>query len=224
MGNRTFSTFQDNLIFELGERTDIDSRVDDWINTAYMTLTCKSLFPELRQPFIFPELETSTSSDTTDGTAYISAPTDALFVRTCWDSTSDKKLTKIALRDYWDKTGRADTDSEGAPTEWVRHGSYIYLSPTPDDTYSITVYYRKRPTALSEDADTTVIGAEWDEIIQRLAKVQSLIRFGEYDKVAPERQELNALIKDLIYTQGQEELDREDRRIPHPAWIADDNY
>ena len=220
MGDRTFSTFQDNLTFELGERSDISTYVDDWINTAYMTLTTKSRFPELRLNYVFPELETDTTSDTTDGTAYISKPTDCLFVRTLWDSDSDTKLIKIAWHDYLEKPGRADTDAEGAPTKWCTHGSNIYLYPTPDDTYTMYIYYRKRVAALSNDADTTAIGAEWDEVIQRLAKVQSLMRFGEYEYANQERTELTSMIKDIVGLYRQEELDRDDIRKPHPAYAT----
>lgn len=221
MGDKQFSVFQSDLTTNLGERGDISSKADDWINTAYMTLVTQSRLygVNVRKRFYFPELETvSSSTDTTDGTAYISTPSDCLIVRAVWDSTNDNMLTKVSWRDYLSRTGRADSDAEGIPQDYCRNGSRIYLGPTPDDAYAMYVYHRKRVTLMSDDDDTTDIGTEWDEVIVKLATVQSLLRLKDYEAYKIEKAELISMIQGVIDIYEQEELDRRDIRKPDPAY------
>ena len=104
MGTKSFATFQAELLVELGNRTDLTSYKDDWINAAYIDFCTRKEFWGLRFPknFTFPELDVVGSSiNTVDGTAYIAAPTDTVFIYSLWDSTSDRKLTRMAsIREY----------------------------------------------------------------------------------------------------------------------------
>jgi len=221
MGVKKFSEFKDELKFELGRPNDtsLDSYTGGWINTAYIQLTTRNKFWTINKRFYFPELEVSTSDDTTDGQAYIDVPSGCLVIRTLWDSTSDIKLTKISWLDYVNKTGRADSSSEGAPTKWCRQGDYIYLNPTPDGTYTIYIYYRKIPTLLSANDDTTAIGTEWDEPILQLAVMQSHMRLGEFDKAEVKKKEWLETVGSLVGVYEQEKFDREDIRKPSIAYL-----
>ncbi len=189
MGIKTFTVFKDDLGLALGERTDTDvtTRIGGWINTAYVTLTTKSKIPETNKNLSFPDLDTDTgiegdAQETADGKKYVLAPANCLYIQNVEDTTSDIRLTKIAWRDYIDTTGRNTVGSRGAPTQYCRRGvnsvkkKYVYLLATPDGAYGVTVYYRKRVTVLSADDDTTIVGAEWDEIILQLAVAQSLMK------------------------------------------------
>lgn len=221
MGTKTYSEFQSELLFELGRPNDdsLDSYKGNFINTAYMTLTTQNKILGIPRTFYFPELEVSEAKSTSDGVAYISVPSDCLVVRTLWDSSNDIKLTKISWRKYIGYTGRANADSEGKSTEWVRRGSYVYLYSTPDDTYNITVYYRKRPTALSDSDDTIAIGAEWDEPVLQLAVIQSHMRLGEFEKADKKKGEWVVNVIGILGLYDQEEFDREDVRKPHIAYL-----
>jgi len=225
MGVKKFSEFKDELKFELGRPNDdsLDSYTGGWINTAYIQLTTRNKFWTINRGFYFPELEVSTDDDTTDGQAYIDVPSGCLVIRTLWDSTSDVKLTKISWREYINKTGRADSSSEGAPTKWCRQGDYIYLNPTPDGTYTIYIYYRKIPTLLSDNDDTTAIGTEWDEPILQLAVIQSHMRLGEFDKAEVKKKEWLETVGSLVGIYDQEKFDREDIRKPSIAYL-DNKY
>ena len=192
-----FAVFQSNLVLEFGNRTDLGSYTDGWINTAYTDFCSRTEFWGLKFPqaFTFPELDVpATPVNTVAGTAYIAAPSDCLFIHSVWDGTNDRKLTRIpSVRKYVEKTGRATTASRGKPTEWIRFAndsgvSRIYLYPTPDAVYALTAYYRKRP-ALLTGTGTTEIGAEWDEPILKLAVIQSLMRLHDYEKAAIEKKE-----------------------------------
>ena len=182
----TYAKFKTYLKFICGNREDVESIGGDnmygvWINSAYKQLTTSYRFWDLQRNFRFPELETSTSSNTTDGTAYISVPSDNFVPLYLYDSTNDRFLDYIRPKEYFEYTDRSDTDNEGEPTEWTWTGSYFYLHPTPDDTYAISVHYREVPEALSASTDTTTIGDIWDKPILWLAAYEAKMMLREFD-------------------------------------------
>lgn len=185
MGDLNFGEMKLRLRFELGERGALSLPVDwyaKFINMAYLTLTTRKYLFGIKKKFFFPELETSGEATTTDGQAYIDIPTGALVVRGIWDSTNDIMLSWISKEEYWKRSGRADVNAKGTPTEYTRYGTKIYLYPTPNSSsINLTVYYKKRPTALVLDTDKTEIGAEWDEPIIKLAAIQAMMKLKEYD-------------------------------------------
>lgn len=222
MGAKTLATFRSDLLLELGNRQDVtESTQTQWINSSYADLCTRDTFWGLRVPlkFLFPELNTSTTKNTTAYRAYIDVPTDCLVTATIHDTSNDVKLKNIAWRDYVRKTGRDDSGEADKPTLWVRYGSYYYLYPTPDSTYVMTVYYRKRPAALSATTDTTAIGAEWDEVILKLAVIQSLMRLKDYEKAEVEKKEWLDVVASKISIYRQEMGDRGDYMKPDPAYF-----
>jgi len=226
MGTYTYSTFQSNLTFELHKRDDISAYVGNWINAAYLDLTTRDRFWDLKvpQPIVFPELCTSSASTTTDGRAYISLPTDCLYPITIHDATSDKRLHNMTWRAYIEKTDRADTTAESQLDKWVRYGGYIYLYPTPDASYSLTTYYYKRPALLSASGDVTAIGEEWDEPILKLAVWQGLMRLKDYEKAALEKAEWVAMLAGKLGAYKKQELDREEFLKPDYAYLQGFEY
>ena len=211
MGDKAFSTFQTDLKLELGQIDNLDTYLDDWVNDAYIDFCTRTAFWKLKFPTIrmFPELNSSDTADTVDGTAYVSTPTDAIQVYTVWDSTNDSKLTQIGWTEYISDTGRADTDSEGKPQYWTRYGGYIYLYPTPDDAYTLYIYYRARPSAMSGDDDTTDIATEWDEPILKLAVIKGMLKLKRYEDYKIEKAEWLDMMAGKIGFYADDRLDSE---------------
>jgi hypothetical protein len=213
MGEYTFSEFKDYLQLRLGERDDIESKggvnfLEVWVNAAYRKLAARNyFFGGIKMSFEFPELYTSTSSNTTDGIEYVSTPSDCLYVTEIYDSTNDRKLDRIDWKSYIGYTDRSDTSAEGEPTHWIRRGSNIYLHPTPDDTYSMTIHYQKIPAELSDASDTTVLGDEWDTPILELACYTAHIALGEYDKADRAKAEFMDQVQSLIGIYNREKQD-----------------
>ena len=227
MANKIFSLFQSDLEFSLGRPSgDLGTYVDNWINTAYMTIATKQrhTHSKTRKQYeiYFPQLETIGSVNTVDGTATVAVPADCLYIRTVHDSTSDVKLTSMdTWEDYVAKTGRADTDQEAAPTEWVRHASTVYLYPTPDAVYAMKIWYRKRPAALTAAGDQTVLGEEWDEPIQLLATAQSFMRMREFDNAKIFRTEFDEMMDDLCEVYFKEHDDKQSTRYISTSYLSD---
>jgi len=223
-GDKTFAEMVDEVELALGQRTDIATVAGEVVNDAYLRITCSNEFFDQRKNSYFPSLEIqSAATNTSDGTAYISTPTDCLFIRSVWDSTSDLKLNKISLMDYLGRSGRATATAEGAPTQWVRRADatkgndYIYLYPTPDATYAMVIYYRARPAKLT-GTGTTVIGMEWDEAIVSLAISTMARRLQMYDTAEIFEKEFNGIVTGLLGLYDNEDLDKQDYRRVDEAY------
>jgi len=209
----SFDDFRNYLKFELGQRTDLESPVNyytAWINAAYISLTTRDKLFGMNKSFWFPQLETSGTAMTTAGVAYVLTPEDALVIRRIWNTTDDAYLKPITKDEYYKRLSKVTTASRGTPTEYVRLGTNIYLSPTPDDsTTSLVIYYRMVPAVLGASTDVTVLGAEWDEPILKLAVIQTHQRLKEYDLAELEKK---AWVEDVLGLMGiynQEERARE---------------
>lgn len=220
MGTKTFTQFRDQLKLEIYQRDDLESPTNYysiWINQAYIALVT-------RKDLYFPELEKDASATTTDGTAYVESPAYTLFIRTVFDDDNTTKLNKISWLDYIKKTDRATSTAESKPHFWTRAGGgstrgRIYLYPTPDDAYDLTIYHRARPARLSAASSTTEIGEEWDEIILKMAVWQTLMRLKEYDKAKEEKEMVDSMIRDLRGVYDRENIDIHRVLQPHPGYL-----
>ena len=191
MGALSFDALKDLLKFRSGNNAALEAATPGstaynlfgiWTNSAYRQLCTQDNILGLPKKLYFPQLHTSTTKTTTDGTAYVTAPTDLLYVEDIYDTTHNLSLDQISWEKYAEYTDRTTAASEGDPTEWTRRGTYLYLHPTPQTTGdTLTIYYKKLVADLSGTA-TTDIGAEWDDVIIELATYKMYIWLSEFDK------------------------------------------
>ena len=210
MGDRTITQFEADVKIGLGGRDDLDDYITRWVNTAYLTLTTKKRIPGMRRTIFFPELEVKDESQSwVDGSYRLSVPDGALIVRGIWDRTNDNKLKRFpSIREYWKKTDRESTSSEGEPNKWIRHEGYLYTYPQSDNSYNATIYNRKRPTGLEADVqDVTEIGPEWDEAVYLLAMVQIHEKLGEFDRSEYKAKKFIEYVHDIIGIYDEESKD-----------------
>jgi len=210
MGTYTFDNFRTYLKLELGQRKDIESPTNYysvWINAAYLSLTTRDKLFGMNKSFWFPQLETSGTATTTAGVAYVLTPDDALVIRRIWNTTDDAYLKPITKDEYYKRLSKATTTSRGTPTEYVRLGTSIYLSPTPDDsTTALTIYYRMVPAVLEDADDVTVLGPEWDEPILELAVILAHLKLpGERDVAEEKKKAWTEDVLGLMGIYNQEE-------------------
>jgi hypothetical protein len=212
LGTYTFDNFRDYLKLELGQRTDLETPTNyysAWVNSAYLGLTTRDRFFDMKKSFWFPQLETSGTATTTAGTAYVLTPTDALVVRRIWNTTNDAYLQPMTKDEYYKKLSKATTAARGTPTRYVRLGANIYLDPTPSAATALTIYYRMVPAVLVEATDVTVLGAEWDDPLLNLAVIQSHMRLKEFDFAELKRKAWVDDVTNLINIYHQEERGNE---------------
>jgi len=220
MGDRTLSEFRTNLSYGLGNRGVVDggdiaaSTLTSWINSAYVKITSKERLSSGKK-LVFPELEAvDASQSTADGTPTLSMPSNCLVMKHVYDYTNDALLSYVDWRSYLEYTDRHDTGAENVPDEWTRYGTSLYLHPTPAAAYGTYLYYRKRPASMAGDEEKTVIGAEWDDIIERQAIVDSLMRLKRYDEAKNEASELQTMLDELADIYLQEQKSRDLRVVP----------
>ena len=225
MGDWGLNSFAKYLKFQLGQRTDLAAATDDaeslyetWTNLAYRELTMGRKLIGQEYNFRFPQIETSGTDDTADGPAYVDVPTGCIYIEDVYDETNDRWLEPIPHREYVKYTDRSDTSAEGKPTEWVRRGSYVYLHPTPDAIYSLRIYYAPLVANLT-GTGTTLIGAEWDEIILQLALLKGLRWTKEYETLAVEAKTLGALLDQMAGIYKKEELGRDQFMRPSITYL-----
>jgi hypothetical protein len=230
LGLKTFAELSADLKTELGEWSPDTEKYGDWINDAYLTITTMRYFLDRngrRRSVYFPELgDMSSEAVDSDNThSYISVPSSAFIIEAVHDYTNDVKLTRLtSWREYIGKTGRFDSDSTAPATHYIRRGTYIYLYPTPDDSDTYYIYYRRRPEKLVGSTTPTIIGAEWDYPIVKLAKLQSLLRLKDYESYKFEKEEYQELMMERIGAYDDEKLDREDSLAPNSSYTDRDNY
>jgi len=228
MGERTFTEMQTDLKLELGNRDDTivtSARLGDWINQAYIQLTCAKRIFEIKKRLYFPELEVfDWSKSTANTTKTISIPTGCIVIRHIKMSSGgdNKPLVRMTEKKYWDYI--PNTSGYGEPTHWVRYNNQIYLYPTPDATYKMRIAYKKRPTLLSSGDDLTAIGDEWDDPIVQLAVIRSHLRIGEIDKANAKRSYFNEAVSNIVELYFEEELALDGRITPTFELTNKENY
>ncbi len=225
MGTYTLSNFQTYLKLRFGGNDQLDA------STNYYTIFTNEAYRKVytmdvcrgRKVYI-PELETTGSAATVDGTAYVSVPSDCLQIMEVFDETNDTRLSWLAHPEYVSREDRGDTTAEGKPTHWIRSGERIYLYPTPDDAYTLTVHYRKRPTELSSASDVTDLGKEWDSIVLEYAHGIGRNWTGEPEKAKFSLELGDEMTFNMMGIYAREEKARRERLSLNSAWNDKDTY
>jgi hypothetical protein len=216
MGSYSFADLKNYLKLRFGNADSFDSYYGVWVNSAYTQLCTRDIVGKRR--IEIPELETITTAATVDGTAYVSVPTDCLVIKEIYDTTNNKHLDWIAWGAYIAKTDRATATAENKPDYWIRSGGRIYLYPTPDAAYTLSISYRKRPAALSGDSDVTILGQEWDDVILEMAHYIGRNWVGEMEKAEFSRKLADEMINNIMDIYNREEKARRESVRPDPSF------
>ena len=137
-----------------------DTELKRWINRASMDLAESARLAAA----------TSTTVTTVSGTEKYNLPSDFGAVRQVElvDASNSNDFTEldamsIDLRE----------DDTGEPTGYYVEDDDLYVIPKPDGVYSLRVWYVKRGTTLSADADTPIIPTEFHDLIVLFAVSQA---------------------------------------------------
>lgn len=163
------------------------------INDAYF---------EVARKFRHRRMQSDTTVSTTSGTNEYALPSDYFWMRVVRDETNNENLLSKSL-------GFIQSRNDGVnsqPLYWATEDYNIILSPTPDDTYTIRLWYFARPARLVAPADKSVFEDEWDEIIKRGAEAKAFYLMGEYDRQIHAKNLQRSLMNDIQETQVLEKL------------------
>lgn len=153
------------------DRTDLNTKIENWINDTRLDLA-------LKYNFRFLYVEASTTTEV--GSARYSLPSDYLGHLVVW--ATGKKLMRVSPREF-DELTLTDSDSEaqprqlpleagtsvtttsigGYPDYYVERGMEIDLYPTPDGEYDLTLKYYAQP----EEYETGTGGDAEEDYLMR---------------------------------------------------------
>lgn len=195
----TFDAIKNEVKKRLGNRQDIDDRLNMWINDAYFELLME---PE----YTFFELDTIHLFDTeADRREYdLSLVAQLWFILMVRDLTNEREIRKTSVK-YLDRISL----TTGQPIRYARFADTLILDPTPDDVYSIRIRFRYRPNELVS-GEMPLINREWDEVIVGLSTIKGYEALEQPEKAAAARNLLQPL---LDMRKDQEVLEDEDSEI-----------
>ena len=239
MGVLTFEELTSYTKFQIGGRRDVESATDEsanlhgvWVNFAYKALCNQNRFHGLRINYTFPELMIdNTGTNTTAGTTYVDTPATILGTpHEVFDETSNVHLKWRPWSWYVDKTDRDTEASRGNPKYWTIYGAgatagtkRMYLYSTPDNTYSIYIYFRKKALTLT-GTSVTLIGEEWDQIILQMAVCEGYKWLREWSNYDKELAIVQEAIAGIIGHEQVSELARKETIQPSSAYSQLDYY
>jgi hypothetical protein len=149
MGTMTLTQLENEIRYNLGGRTDLDSRLVTFINWSQAAIAGQGRFRELS----VYTYGTYTVADQD----YITVPsgTRNLLAAVLHDGTNSRKLKYLPLRKFYKLIPKPDEYTTDRPTHYTTLGSTLKLYRVPDDAYEIYFYREKWPTALASASDTT---------------------------------------------------------------------
>jgi len=164
-----FLTLQQHVKRNLGNRTDVDTLIKEWINSAYLDVVTTGKFPEARRfdPLPIPQLDGTDTFYTSASDPSFTLPSDMLFIVSLRDLTNNTPIKQRGIR--WLDRYRSTT--EGPPERYAQYGREVYWDPVPDASYQIQRRGRKKVvgTSLINNTDTPIIGEEYHIALEEAA-------------------------------------------------------
>jgi hypothetical protein len=153
----TLATIRTQIQKEIGDRTDINTVIDDQVNFALYEIT---------STFHIREMEAETTITGVSGTASYSLPSDCHAVIEIWDETNDEPLEEARVNAF-DAKNESDT---GLCTKWARYANNVILfDDVSDGTQTFGLRYYKRPATLDTDASNHTLPNTFERGIRLLA-------------------------------------------------------
>ena len=167
MGVMTRLEMQNEIADNVG-RSDLGTEIAIWLYRAVLDLGTYHKFYENRK---------NATVSLTTGNSSATAPTDLIKpVRMEYDDSSTISVLRfkdlIYVRENFSHT-------PGLPDFFGREGGNFLFNKEADDDYSLTLYYRFRPTDFTGDASTSPYGGEWDEALLLWATSRAFKRIRE---------------------------------------------
>ena len=144
------------------DRSDLDTRIDGWVNDTRLDLALK---------YNFRYLYAESTAPTTVGTARYALPADYLGHLVLWCGA--KKLMRVSQREF-DELTLTDVDADASPRQlpleggssvtttsiagppdyYIERGMEVDLYPTPDAVYTLTLRYYAQPATWTVGSST----------------------------------------------------------------------
>jgi hypothetical protein len=177
MNPQLYDDLKAEIIQRMGNRTDLESRVDQWAMDAFTELTQA---PKAS----FRELDAIYTPVVKAGTTQIPVPGDFWFILSMRDKW--RKLDQV----HWQVIDRSYR-TQGVPTRYARYQDHLELDPIPNIDVPYTIRYRKRLPKLQKGL-TIPLEREWHELLITLTVAKGLSALQRYEESAGHRQMIDA--------------------------------
>jgi hypothetical protein len=166
------------LIWRLGNRTDLAGRSVTWLNDAYFELLLSPRFTFFELDRIY-QFETVVMQRVYDVVTMIP---DLWIVLDLRNETMQQKMARFHWSEF-DRKWRV----YAVPVRYARYARTVELDPTPDKVYQITMRYRLRPPQLIQDG-AHMLTREWDEVLITMAVQKGWEALEQWDKAMAQKQ------------------------------------
>ena len=110
---------------------------------------------------------------------------------------SEQWLTPLTAEQFDRYNATPANDSEGVPTYYYLWENVVYVYPTPDDAYTISVRYIKTPTTL-ESADQPDIPEEFQEVVMLGALYRAMQTNDNFDQSVVIKSQFDTQVVDMV--------------------------
>lgn len=162
MGDLTLLQLKSELRAMLGNRTDYDDNLTNWLNFTQDMMCRQFDFPELEQ-----KITTSVFVDSAATYTFSSRARSIHSVRLL-DGANSRKLSYIPVRNWDSVLPKPDYHAEGRPTMYTFYNNQLEYYQVPDDDYSGVIRCYVYPTELSADGDYSDFDSK-DDILLAIA-------------------------------------------------------
>ena len=129
-------------------RSDLTSQIPDFISLAEIRLNRNLRIRQMLQ---------NATAQTTGGDATVGLPSDFLELRDIYIAGNPRITLSYLSPSAFSRDARAD--QSGRPVFYTMSGAEFVLAPIPDTTYTLTMLYFAKPTALSDANPSNVFMA-----------------------------------------------------------------
>lgn len=106
-------------------------------------------------------------------------------------SNRDISDSYVDYRTFNERWSSPALTTAGSPTVWTVYGNRLIFNVKTDGTYTLSMYYLKKPATLSDDAQIPDLPEEFEEVLVLGAYYRVLQRNEDYDLAAAVKQEFD---------------------------------
>lgn len=180
-----------------------DTSFDPGVVDRFINTTQRSIFNTFELPF----MEKVFSGTLPISNRIFSYPDDVQVVQSVviTDPTGYQKDITGRYLPYREFNERFPTPGNNTPSEilyWTSYGGKMYTSAATDVTYTMDIFYLKKPLVLSDDDDIPEIPEEFQELLVLGAYKRVLERNEDFDLAAAVGNQYNEQLDKLVNRYG----------------------
>lgn len=167
-------------------RTRVRSRIalptdDELVTNSEIDRAINDALQAMAGDFDFPWLQKVTSFVTVAGTQAYALPADLARLQVAFSSSTTINGFVMQARNYAFTANMLSTQP-GMPSDFCIIANQVYLTPIPDDIYTVNLLYTTTETALSADGDICLCPEAYSDMVVTYACFNLAIRLQDMNR------------------------------------------